>query len=127
MIMTVSGMQIDDVLRNAYRSTFQEYSRKLDALQGLMNSGNPEHGRVEAALLEVEGARIAHNSARDRLARELVGPALPPKAAVAERHIRETARLLWEVAGRPDGTAECDWHRAEQLVHAAESSASAAG
>jgi hypothetical protein len=119
--------QIDGVLRNAYRSTFQEYSRKLDALQSLMNSGNPESGRVEAALLEVEEARIAHNSARDGLARELVGPALPPKTVVAERHIRETARLLWEVAGRPDGTADCDWHRAEQLVHAAALSASAAG
>ena len=118
MVMT----QIDGVLRNAYRSTFQQYSRKLDVLQSLMNSGNPEPGRVEAALLEVEEARKAHNSARDQLARELVRPALPPKAAVAERHIRETAQLLWEVAGRPDGTAECDWHRAEQLVHAAASS-----
>ena len=127
MIMTVSGMQIDGVLRNAYRSTFQQYSRKLDALQGLMNSGRPEPGRVEVALLEVEEARIAHNSARDRLAKELVGPSLPPKAAVAEGHIRETARLLWEVAGRPDGTAECDWRRAERLVHAAALSASAAG
>jgi hypothetical protein len=119
MIMT----QIDGVLRNAYRSTFQEYSRKLDTLQRLMNSGSPEPDRVEAALLDVEQARIAHNSARDGLARELVRPASPPIAATAERHIRETARLLWEVAGRPDGTAECDWRRAEQLVHAAASSA----
>jgi hypothetical protein len=127
MIMTVSGMQIDESLRTAYRATFQEYSSKLHALQCVMSSGAPDKGRIEAALLEVEKARVAHNSARDRLAGELVRPSLPPDsppaAGVDERHIRKTAQLLWELAGRPDGTAECDWRRAEQLVHAAAASA----
>ena len=128
MIMTVSAMQIDERLRTAYRATFQEYSKKLDALQGLMNSAVPDRGRIEAALLDVEKARVAHNSARDCLARELVRPSLPPAIGVDERitderQVRETARLLWEIAGRPDGTAERDWQRAEKLVHAAASSA----
>src|SRR5579863_356931 len=101
--MTVSGMQIDDDLRIAYRATFQEYSIKLDALQCLMNSANPDRDRMEAALLEVEKARVAHNCARDRLARELVRSSLPPASQVDEHHVRQTARLLWEIAGRPDG------------------------
>jgi hypothetical protein len=127
--MTVSGMQIDESLRAAYRAAFQEYSAKLDALQRLMSSAAPDRGRIEAALLEVEKARVVHNSARDRLAREMVRPPLPPAAgvdegAVDERQVRETARLLWEIAGRPDGTAERDWQRAEKLVHAAVASAS---
>jgi hypothetical protein len=33
--------------------------------------------------------------------------------------VRDTAQLLWEFAGKPQGTAECDWHRAEKLVLAA--------
>ena len=122
MCMTVSAMQIDEGLRTAYRATFQEYSGKLDLLQGLMNSAVPDPGQIEAALLEVEKARVAHNSARDRLARELVRPALPPAVGVDEHQVRETAKLLWEIAGRPDGTAEGDWQRAEKLVHAAASS-----
>lgn len=121
--MTVSGMQIDESLRTAYRATFQEYSNKLHALQCVMSSGAPDKGRIEAALLDVEKARVAHNNARDRLAGELVRSSLPPAAGIDERHIRKTAQLLWELAGRPDGTAECDWRRAEQLVHAAAASA----
>jgi hypothetical protein len=119
MIMKVASTQDHAVLRNAYRTTFQEYSRKLDALQRLMSSGAP----MEAAVLEVEQARLAHSSARDQLARELVRPPSSPVSNPGEHHIRETARLLWELAGRPEGSAERDWCRAEQLVHAAASSA----
>ena|SRR5579863_7869544 len=126
MVMKVSGMQIatqsSDVLRDAYRTTFEEYARKLGALQLLMSFATSESGQIEAALLEVEKARIAHSCARDRLATELMRPSSPPEARGNEHHIRETARLLWELAGRPEGTAECDWHRAERLVHTASAS-----
>jgi hypothetical protein len=50
-----------------------------------------------------------------------VRSSLPPGADADEHDIRKTAQLLWELAGRPDGTAERDWQRAEQLVHAAAS------
>jgi hypothetical protein len=119
--MKVASTQDTAVLRNAYRTTFQEYSNKLDALQRLMSSGTPDSIMMEAALLEVEKARLAHSSARDQLARELVRPPMPPAAKTGEHQVRETARLLWEVAGRPEGSAERDWRRAEQLVHAAAS------
>jgi hypothetical protein len=119
MIMKVASTQDSAVLRHAYRTTFQEYSNKLDALQRLMSSATPDSTGIDAALLEVEQARLAHSSARDRLAGELMRPPLPP--AAGEHHIRETARLLWEMAGRPEGSAERDWSRAEQLVHAAAS------
>jgi hypothetical protein len=122
IIMKVASTQDTAVLRHAYRTTFQEYSIKLNALQRLMSSGTPDGTRVESALLEVEQARQAHSSARDQLARELVRPPLPPVANAGEHHIRETARLLWEMAGRPEGSAERDWTRAEQLVHAATAS-----
>jgi hypothetical protein len=122
MIMKVASTQDNAVLRNAYRTTFQEYSIKLDALQRLMSSGAPDSTLMDEALLEVEKARLAHSNARDQLARELVRPPLPSAARDGEHHVRETARLLWEMAGRPEGSAERDWRRAEQLVHAAASS-----
>lgn len=119
--MTVTGMQNRDALKNAYRATFEEYARKLETLQGLTGDGDRNNTQIEAVLLEVEEARVAYNCARDRLAKELVRSPLPADAGVNERHIRKTARLLWELAGRPDGTAEHDWHRAEQLVRTAAS------
>jgi hypothetical protein len=112
-VMKAANAQSNGALRTAYRTTFREYSIKLEALQQLIGSGAPESGWLEVALLEVEQARLAHNGARDRLARELVQPSVPPHAPVDEQDIRKTARLLWELAGRPEGTAECDWNRAD--------------
>jgi hypothetical protein len=98
-----------DVLATAYRTTFQEYSNKLQALQRLMDSSEPSRGPIDArlldaTLLEVEKASVAHSCARNQLARELLrSPALLPAtqnstanvSAISEGHIRKTAQLLW--------------------------------
>jgi hypothetical protein len=112
---------LNNTLKTAYRQTFQSYAGKLDALQQLMASGDADKAALEAAILEVEKARVAHNCARDRLAAELARPPLPSIAA-DEHRVREAAQLLWELAGRPEGSAEADWQKAEKLVHAAASS-----
>ena len=113
-------MQPHDDLETAYRTTFREYASRLDALQGFMDSGVLDDGRIETVLFAVEKARVAHNCARDRLADELTYQELPRESGAAhEGRVRETARLLWELAGRPAGTAERDWSRAEQLVQSA--------
>jgi hypothetical protein len=128
--MQNSGIKAADPLRRAYRTTFDEYACKLDALQRLIDSDGTDDGankaRIDAAIKEVDAARRAHNSARDLLAAELAAQASlklsrrksPVQSAPADDRVRETAQLLWEFAGRPQGTAERDWHRAEQLVHA---------
>jgi len=115
--MTHSAIESRDALRNAYRATFQEYADKLNALQRLIDSAaGSADAETERALNAVDEARIAHSDARDRLARELMGCA----ASVAdEQQIRKTARLIWEFAGRPEGTAESDWDKAEKLVQSA--------
>jgi len=108
-------------LRRRYRATWEVFSRKLDTYQSCVELGDA--ARVEAALLDVERARMEYNAARDLLAQHLTGEiaAIDLKSiAVPElRRVRETARLLWELAGRPKGTADSDWHRAEHLVRAA--------
>ncbi len=113
--MKVSRTRIDDALKEAYRTTFGEYARRLDVLQRLMDSSNPGGDGVAAAMQAVESARRAHSAARDRLAQALAA------ARPGEDRVRETARTLWELAGRPEGTAACDWRRAEQLVGAVSS------
>jgi hypothetical protein len=125
----MNRMQSVGDLEMAYRTAFREYSGKLHALQSLMDSGAAEDGRGEAVLLEIEKARVAYNCARDRLAEELAprgggrANGSPEIRASQEGRVREAARLLWELAGRPQGTAQRDWSRAEQLVHSAHAAA----
>jgi hypothetical protein len=124
--MKAASVSIYSDLAAAYRATFQEYSDKLEALQRLMgsdNSGKDDRATIEATLLEVETARVAHSCARDRLARELLRTtsalAAAPARGVRQSHIRDIAQLMWELAGRPEGTAEGDWQKAEKLVQRA--------
>ncbi len=101
-----------------YRSAFEEFSRKAQSVQLLaaQNSG----GKIfETALLELEKAQLAYNHARDAFLESL----LPESAQVPDVHdhnhsddVPTIAELIWESAGRPDGTAEEDWRRAEAIV-----------
>ena len=102
-------MGVNRELWNEYRATWEAFSLQLDELQRLVESGQPKDC-VQSAFLAVEKARLSHNAARDRLAARLT-PVEPE-----EDRVRETARLLWEFAGKPPGTAETDWFRAEELV-----------
>jgi uncharacterized protein (DUF2267 family) len=108
-------------LWNKYRETWEAFSRKLDDLQKVIETG--DRNRAEEALLAVERARVTHNTARDLLAAQLSGEiaALDNRemAAAEQRRVRQTAQLLWEIAGKPNGTADSDWHRAERLVRSA--------
>jgi hypothetical protein len=113
-------MGVDKRLWNEYRATWEAFSRNLDKLQACAEGGNRQ--LVEEALLEVEKAKAVHNAARDRLAANLSGSIAARDAADArseEELIREKARVLWELSGKPQGTAEADWLGAERLVRCA--------
>lgn len=117
--MQAPAMQVNDALQHAYRATFEVYAAKLKVLQSLLDDRNSLSGQIDAAMLAVEQARLAYSCARDRLANELMRVSAPQGAEVDEQRIRSTAHLLWEIAGRPEGTAERDWRQAEKLVFAA--------
>ncbi|MDP9171153.1 MAG: DUF2934 domain-containing protein [Acidobacteriota bacterium] len=92
----------------------------MDELQRVVEAR--DNAGVEAALLRVEKSRLRHNSARDRLAAHLTGTtaeSVTLQTARDEKRVRETARLLWEFAGKPEGTEKADWLRAEKLVRSA--------
>ena len=115
-------MGTNEKLLQDYRNAWETYSRKHADLQCLMDSVKPEKSRIESVVLDLEKARAAHNAARDRLAKHLSAPlpaGLSVPAESEENHVRNTAQLLWEMAGRPAGTAESDWIRAEHLIRCA--------
>jgi hypothetical protein len=115
-------------LQSTYRSAFEDFSRKAQRVQQLTENPTGDRKEFEAALLELEKAHLAYDESRDALVRAL-SPAAAALAAKDDHRadIRTIAELLWESAGRPTGTAEEDWQRAEAIMQAAmEASACAA-
>jgi hypothetical protein len=100
-------------LSKTYRSAFEEYSRRVQHVQQLTADENPDLAALDTALLELEKARLAYNACRDALARHLLASSTPRTHG---DRVKRMAELLWEVEGRPDGTADQDWHRAEEIV-----------
>lgn len=104
-----------------YRCAFEEFSRKAQRVQSL-SAQNAGGKLFETALLELERAHLSYNQARDAFMASLMPGSLglPADSDVERtRDVPTIAELLWESAGRPDGTAEEDWHRAEAIVKCA--------
>ena len=110
-------------LKDAFRQ-FQQESSRLSAIYASgLNAGGLDPHRAEEALLRVEQARLAYNEARDLLAASLMPPALrtaffrvEPSLADGRGRVKDIAELFWELAGRPQGSAEADWYRAERIL-----------
>jgi len=119
--MAFMGTKLE--LSNRYRTTWEEFVRATNALQGSLMATAPDRARVEVVLFEAEKARLAYNAARDLLVAQTPGlrtAANPPsKTLPQDGKVRAIARLLWELAGKPDGTALADWLHAERLLQSA--------
>ena len=104
-----------------YRDTFEEFSRKAQHVQLLSAQQNTDGKGFEVALLELERAHLAYNQARDTFLECLLPAADIPAADNHDRtgDVPVIAELIWESAGRPDGTALEDWRRAEAIVKCA--------
>jgi hypothetical protein len=105
-----------------YRTAFAEFAEKVRQARALVASANPDRQAIDAALLELEKARVNYNLRRDILTKELLNsaPAQPaPAADSIQTRVREVAELRWELAGKPEGTADDDWYRAEEIVRLA--------
>lgn len=97
---------------------FQEFSQKARKVQLLTAQPNPDRAAMVAALVDLEKVRLAYNACRDRLATQLLSHALPEadSSQVNAARIKQMAEMLWEFSGKPDGTADDDWHRAEEII-----------
>lgn len=105
-----------------YRCAFEDFSRKAQRMQWLTARQNTDKTTFEEALFDLEKAHFAYNEARDAFLRSLLPasaqvPALDDKDYASD--VPMLAELIWESAGRPDGTAEEDWRRAEAIVKCA--------
>jgi hypothetical protein len=117
----------------AYREAFADFARKAQSVQALTEQSNvrsnhtnvrsnPTEGALEAALLELERAHVQYNLRRDEWVQYLLpGGSLKPGEAdqAHEDCIRSIAAMLWENAGRPEGTEHEDWRKAEEIVRQA--------
>jgi|SRR5579864_3548125 len=112
----------------AYQRAFHDFSEQVRHLQTLTTDPHPDRTAIEAALLEVEKARLVYDTCRDAMARHFMpspraaSPRADSREAMYER-VRTLAELLWESSGRPSGTADEDWHRAEEIVRRAATAA----
>jgi len=119
-------------IEEEYRSAFEDFSRKAQLVQSLTEHPTGDREAFETALLQLEKAHLAYNDARDALVRSLLPGSVAEQRQnhVSPDHradVQAIAELLWESAGRPTGTAEEDWRRAEAIVQCAVASASGIG
>ena len=113
-----------DHVRNewlAYRQAFEEFSRSVQQVQALTANPNPDRAALDAALLKLEKARENYDRCRNAVAEQLLPDAARREFSPAEPEphadrVKSVAQLLWEAAGRPDGSSEDDWHRAEEII-----------
>jgi hypothetical protein len=103
-----------------YQLTFQEFSKAVAKVQLLISQRSIDRAEFNQAIIDLENARMAYNHARDILAAELLEssiPTGPEPSQTRQQRTKRIAELLWESAGRPSGTADDDWHRAEQILN----------
>lgn len=78
--------------------------------------------------MELEKAHVLYIARRDEWVQHLLpsGDQRPRPARSQHEHddcVRAIAEVLWESAGRPEGTSLEDWRRAEEIVRQAATAA----
>jgi DUF2934 family protein len=102
-----------------YREAFENFREKVRNVQNLALLENRDQATIDTAVLEMEMAKEHYNTARDALFLEMAPfksrRVAPPENGWREKGIRELAELLWELEGKPEGSALDDWYRAEDI------------
>jgi hypothetical protein len=105
--------------RRRYRQAFDKFREKVRRMQSLAAEGGHDQAAIDAAVLDMEIAKEDYKDARDTLFLEMIAAekdrAVPVQAARSGDEVRELAELLWELEGRPEGSALNDWYRAENI------------
>jgi hypothetical protein len=110
------------VEEEGYRSAFEHFSQKAQRVQFLTEHPSGDRNAFETARLELEMAHLTYNQARDAFMQSMLPSAVrapQDRERDYSRDVPTIAELLWVGAGRPTGTAEEDWLRAEAIVDCA--------
>jgi hypothetical protein len=120
---TLTQLSEEQLLWHAYRDAYRQFAGEAVRLAKIRAQSSYNAAEAEKALLRLEEAHISYNDARDLLAASRMPAAfwkafwaIPPAARQDDRRVKGMAELLWELAGKPEGTAEDDWYRAERVV-----------
>ena len=115
-----------ELLRQAYRDAFRQLEREAIRLARINAQASYDPAETEAALLCLEQARLTYNDTRDTLAAFMMPHAarqsfwtIPAATLQETRRVKGLAELFWELAGKPQGSADDDWYRAERVVRRA--------
>jgi hypothetical protein len=111
-------------LREAYDAAFHEWARQCASLQSLADSP-ANAAAIQEAAARVDGAYRTYRDSRNRLARKMLLSGTAADSRILQQEVARLAYQLWERAGRPTGTAEADWYRAQQLLLGPETKAAA--
>jgi hypothetical protein len=108
----------------AYRRAFQVFSEKAQQVQALTALSGQDPKAVETALIELQRAHNEYQERRDTWVKQLLGSSKGQAGSTTNPlphsdDVRAIAELLWESAGRPEGTAAEDWRRAEEIIEKA--------
>jgi Protein of unknown function (DUF2934) len=87
--------------------------------RALVAAAHPDWSAIDSALLEVEKARVNYNQYRDMLAQQLASEPVSDGVQPFASRVSEIAELRWELAGKPEGTDDENWYRAEDIVRRA--------
>lgn len=114
----------------AYRKAFEAFSQKVQQVQALAALRNADPKQLETALVDLERAHVLYIQRRDEWVQHLLpsSDATLASGRTCSEHeheecVRAIAEVLWESAGRPEGTSAQDWHRAEEIVRLASKAA----
>ncbi|MGH9646165.1 MAG: DUF2934 domain-containing protein [Bryobacteraceae bacterium] len=119
-MLRLIGMGIAPGAYSDYRVAFAEFADKVRQARALMAATNPDWQAIDVALLDLEKARVNYNQHRDILAQQLLSSSqLPDSSEPHSGRVSEIARLRWELAGKPEGTDDENWFRAEDIVRRA--------
>jgi len=120
---TQTKFSAERLVWQTYRDAFHEFKQDTRRLAEIKARSFFDPAEAETAMLRVENARLAYNDARDALASYLMPPqfraafwAIPAAPGGERRRVKNIAELLWEMAGKPQGSADDDWYRAERVV-----------
>jgi hypothetical protein len=120
---TQTQLSTEQLLLQAYRDAFRQFQREADRLAVIKAQSFYDPTEAERALQRVEHARLTYNDTRDLLAATFMAAetarkfwAIPASARREQYRVKSIAELLWELAGKPQGSAEDDWYRAERVV-----------
>lgn len=124
---TQTQLSRNQLLWQSYREAFRQFEREAARLAEINLKHSTSPADAERALQRVEHARLAYNDTRDSLAASLLSPqdaqrfwSIPSTARRERFRVKTIAELLWVLNGRPQGSAEDDWYRAERVVRRAE-------